>query len=364
MGLIIDRGGKEATCASCGTSSNDISEVLGLCASCLRAGGDQVEKAILRAHTVTRSSFKLPILPPRAEEGRTCGFCGNECSMSEGGRGYCGLRVVEEGKLRHLAGTSRRGIVEYYHDRLPTNCVADWVCAGHRDRGRYNLAVFLGACSFDCLFCQNFQYRHLTVCLGPVSTPAELAQAADDTTGCICYFGGDPSPQMPFALRASEIALGRRGGKVRICWETNGSMHPGILRKAMDLSLRSGGCVKFDLKAMDAVLHRALCGVPNSRTLENFAYAASRIGERPDPPPLVASTLMVPGYVEAEEVRRIASFIADLDPDIPYSLLAFHPQHAMRDLPVTSRRQAEECRDVALEAGLSRVNIGNIHLLH
>jgi len=363
MGLIIDRGGKEATCTSCGASSTDISEVLGLCVSCLRAGGDEVEQSIVQAHTVTRSSFQLPILPPRAGEGRTCRFCVNECSIDEGGRGYCGLRVVEDGKLRHLAGTSKRGIVEYYHDRLPTNCVADWVCAGHKDRGRYNLAVFLGACSFDCLFCQNSQYRHLTVCLGPVRTPAELAQAAGDSTGCICYFGGDPTPQMPFALRASEIALSRRDGKVRICWETNGSMHPGMLRKAMDLSLRSGGCVKFDLKAHDPVLHRALCGVSNSRTLENFAYAASRISERPDPPPLIASTLMVPGYVEAGEVERIASFIADLDSGIPYSLLAFHPQHAMRDLPVTSRRQAEECREAALEAGLSRVNIGNIHLL-
>ena len=64
-----------------------------------------------------------------------------------------------------------------------TNCVADWVCAGHKDKGRYNLAVFLGACSFDCLFCQNSQYRHLTVCLGPVCTPAELAQAAGSSTG-------------------------------------------------------------------------------------------------------------------------------------------------------------------------------------
>jgi pyruvate formate lyase activating enzyme len=271
--------------------------------------------------------------------------------------------VVEDGKLLHLAGVSRKGVVEYYHDPLPTNCVADWVCPGSRDTGRRNLAVFLGACSFDCLFCQNIQYRYLTAGLAPACAPGELAGAAGESTGCICYFGGDPSPQMPFALRASEIALKRRGGKVRICWETNGSMHPGLLRRALNLSLVSGGCVKFDLKAFHPALHRALCGVPNTRTLENFSYAASRIPERPDPPPLVASTLMVPGYVEAEEVSRIATFIAGLDKDIPYSLLAFHPMHAMRDLPVTSRRQAEECWEAALGAGLTRVHIGNLHLL-
>ena len=358
-----DRFGNEVACGSCGATSPPVAEALGLCASCVRAGGDRVEKSIAKAHARTRYPFRLPITPPRSEGGRTCRICGNECALGEEERGYCGLRLVRDGRLRHLAGTARSGVVEYYHDRLPTNCVADWVCPGSKDRGRYNLAVFLGACSFDCLFCQNVQFRYLTACLGPVCTPEELAAAAGESTGCICYFGGDPSPQMPFALRVSQLALERRGGKVRICWETNGSMHPGLLRRSLDLSLASGGCVKFDLKALDPTLHRALCGVSNARTLENFAHAASRIPERPDPPPLVASTLLVPGYVEAEEVGRIASFIAGLDAEIPYSLLAFHPQHAMRDLPVTSRRQAEECRDAALAAGLTRVRIGNLHLL-
>jgi pyruvate formate lyase activating enzyme len=273
------------------------------------------------------------------------------------------LRLVKNGKMEHLAGTAGRGIVEYYHDPLPTNCVADWVCASSGERGRYNLAVFLGACSFDCLFCQNIQYRLLTASLAPACSPERLAEAADEQTACICYFGGDPSPQMPFALKASRLALRRREGGLCICWETNGSMHPGLLRKALDMSLETGGCVKFDLKAHDPLLHRALCGVENRRTLVIFAYAASRFRERPDPPPVVASTLLVPGYVEAEEVEKIASFIAGLDRDIPYSLLAFHPCHLMEDMPVTSRKQAEECREAALSAGLRRVHLGNVHLL-
>jgi hypothetical protein len=35
----------------------------------------------------------------------------------------------------------------------------------------------------------------------------------------------------------------------------------------------------------------------------------------------------------------------------------------MPDLPVTSRNHAEACREAALEAGLKKVKIGNIHLL-
>jgi pyruvate formate lyase activating enzyme len=78
---------------------------------------------------------------------------------------------------------------------------------------------------------------------------------------------------------------------------------------------------------------------------------------------LVASTLLVPGYVDEEEVRAIARFIASLDPTTPYSLLAFHPAFAMADLPPTSRRHALACKAAAEEAGLSRVRVGNEHVL-
>jgi pyruvate formate lyase activating enzyme len=103
--------------------------------------------------------------------------------------------------------------------------------------------------------------------------------------------------------------------------------------------------------------------VGNERTKENFAYVAGRVSERPDPPPLVASTLLVPGYIDEIEIGGIASFIASLNVRIPYALLAFSPQFHMRDLPSTSRAMADHCLKVAREAGLERVRIGNAHLL-
>ncbi|HZD54626.1 MAG TPA: hypothetical protein VE080_00090, partial [Candidatus Aquicultoraceae bacterium] len=130
-----------------------------------------------------------------------------------------------------------------------------------------------------------------------------------------------------------------------------------------DLALESGGCVKFDLKAWDETLHVALTGVGNKRTLENFSRAAEQAGRRPVPPPLIASTLLVPGYVDEEEVGKIAGFIASLDRDIPYSLLAFHPHFRMDDLPRTPGSLARGCLRAAKDAGLSRVQMGNAHLL-
>jgi pyruvate formate lyase activating enzyme len=128
-------------------------------------------------------------------------------------------------------------------------------------------------------------------------------------------------------------------------------------------SIRTGGCVKFDLKAFDENIHLALTGVSNKRTLENFTRAARRIDERPESPVVVASTLLVPGYVEREQVGKIARFIASLNPSIPYALLAFAPQFYMTDLHCTTSKHAVEAEDAAREAGLTNVRIGNRHLL-
>jgi len=277
---------------------------------------------------------------------------------------------------RWHGGTPRGGRLSYYHDGLPTNCVADWVCAGGTgagypkyanragpEHGWKNLVVFYYGCSFNCLFCQNWHHRLSAAEEGCV-TASELASQVDGTTSCVCYFGGDPTPQMAHAIAASRLAVSQNPDRpLRICWETNGSMNPRLLEKALELSLESGGCVKFDLKAWNENLHSALCGVSNSRTLENFRLAAGWTERRKEPPLVVASTLLVPGYVDEEEVRGIAGFIASLDPDIPYSLLGFHGDFEMTDLPATSAAHAERCKRAALEEGLSRVRVGNMHVL-
>jgi pyruvate formate lyase activating enzyme len=203
-------------------------------------------------------------------------------------------------------------------------------------------------------------FRQISPTHGKLISAEELASAANARTFCTCFFGGDPASQMPHALAASRH-LASRG--VRICWETNGSMHPKLLDAAVEYSLTTGGCIKFDLKAWNDDLHKALTGISNHRTLENFARAAIRTRERPEPPLVIASTLLIPGYVDVEEVRHIAEYIAGFDPEIPYALLAFAPSFYMTDLPCTTAEHAAEAEAAARAAGLKNVRIGNRHLL-
>ncbi|NPA49446.1 MAG: radical SAM protein [Thermodesulfobacteria bacterium] len=361
-------------CRSCHREAPTISDKIGFCVACLRRHWDEISAEIADLHRRTRRAFGLPEEPPRSQGGIPCRLCHHFCRLGEGEFGYCGVWQNLKGRLRgpHPGGA----FVSWYLDPLPTNCVADFVCPGGTgagypryahlpgpERGYANLAVFYEACNFNCLYCQNwhFKLRKLTAPLVPT---AKMLSDLKDHVACICYFGGDPGPQSPHALSFSKKALARREGKIlRICWETNGAENTPIIREMMRLSLASGGCVKVDLKAFSEPVHLTLCGVPNQMTLKNFEMLAQMARERPEPPALIASTLLVPGYVDEEELEKIAAFLANLSPEIPWSLLAFYPTFYLDDLPTTSRRHAEMALSIARSHGLKRLNLGNRHLL-
>jgi pyruvate formate lyase activating enzyme len=362
------------TCKICQKKSPFISKELSLCLDCIRSGAEDTREIALGVHARIRCEWGLPGEAPRDTEGIACDLCVNRCRIGQGKWGYCGLRKNALGRMEGSSTT--KGKLSWYHDPLPTNCVGDWVCPGgsecgypaysYRKSAEYgfnNLAVFPHGCTFHCLYCQNWHFRYHTF-ENNYELVENLVRSVNKTTACICYFGGDPSPQLPYLLNASRMILKRNEGRIlRICWETNGAMSGRLLENVAYSALVSGGCIKFDLKAWDETLHIALTGVTNSRTLENFVQLAKYIQSRPEPSFLIASTLMVPGYIDAQEVSCIAKFIESLNPEIPYSLLAFHPEYKMTDLPATSQKQAQECLEAARQSGLRRVRVGNMHLL-
>ncbi|MCQ1537174.1 hypothetical protein FTO70_16125 [Methanosarcina sp. KYL-1] len=134
-----------------------------------------------------------------------CRFCGNECRIPEGGEGYCGLVGNKNGKMAR----EKELIASYYYDPHPTNCISEWACPagglGHQEYSRcegteygyYNLAVFCVGYSYDCLFCQNWQFREeVRMKPGSKVSDKEFLDAIKESTKCIRFFEGDPSPQL------------------------------------------------------------------------------------------------------------------------------------------------------------------------
>jgi pyruvate formate lyase activating enzyme len=285
--------------------------------------------------------------------------------MNDGDIGFCNIRIAENGEIvgRH----SPSAVVSWYFDPLPTNCVADWVCPVTKKQdlgfGRQrlkNLAVFYGSCNSDCLFCQNASYRTMMARGSPLMTPEELAKAADDYTACVCYFGGDPACNPEHSVKTSQLLNESR--KVRVCYETNGNISKKWLDTISGIIESTGGTLKFDLKAVTSNIYESLTGVSNAVVLRNFKELAIAKKQR-DGEFLVASILLVPGYIDLSEIRKICRFIAECDSSIPTALLGFSPHHAMSDLPRTSRNHAKTALEVSKEEGLENVRIGNLGLL-
>ncbi|MEM1600731.1 MAG: radical SAM protein [Sulfolobales archaeon] len=322
----------------------------------------------------------LGLSPTKAEAGEfRCGLCINNCYLSSDVLGYCG-NYLYEGGLKHVLGSYDVSYGSWYYDVHPTNCVAFPVCPAVTGRGfpqyslrpdgeagYYNLAVFYATCSLNCLYCQNWRGRRESLLFMHRMSVDELVKAAlNSRVTCICYFGGDPTPNVIHALKTSREVLKKVGGSriLRICWETNGTLNPKIMEEVTKVSLESGGIVKIDLKAWSPKIYHALTGVDAvERVKENIKLVSTYMSLREEPPLLVVSILLVPGYVDLIEVRSIAEFLASLNTEIPVVLLAFRPDFMLTDLPTTSKAHMRESIRIMRDLGLRNVFVGNEWLL-
>ncbi len=374
-------------CRFCQKENNLISKALSCCRACLLdLESEVIESHITTVHNEVRRMEDLTLRPPKSKENDIkikCKLCFNECELSEGDTSYCGLKVINfKGEKARPFPSASLAYLHGYIDPNPTNCCNAWFCPAGTTSGfpKYSLfegpeyntlsyAVFLYGCSFNCLFCQNSSHKHFSN--HNLVNVDELALKIFENRKitCICYFGGTPEPQLPFTINLSNKILEhiRNSGEKRVfraCWEWNGTGKRSFTEECMKIAIKTGGNIKFDLKAFNERINLALCGASNKRTLKNFEYLAKKyFGTREkDMPELSACTLLVPSYINHEEVEQIASFIASINEEIPYSLLIFHPDYMMNDLPITPKRQVEKCLESAKKY-LKKVNIGNKFLL-
>lgn len=78
-------------CLICGEKGATISDGLGVCLMCIRKKPEQVLEVTRRKHADSHAAFGLPPAPPRDADGLRCGTCANDCVISAGRSGFCGL---------------------------------------------------------------------------------------------------------------------------------------------------------------------------------------------------------------------------------------------------------------------------------
>ncbi|PPD58530.1 radical SAM protein [Dehalogenimonas etheniformans] len=108
--------------------------------------------------------------------------------------------------------------------------------------------------------------------------------------------------------------------------------------------------VAFGLKAFDEDLHIDYTGHSNQLILKNF----KRIYD--SGVPMLAETVVIPGYIDSEEIEKLARFIASIDSGMLYHLDAYS---RVADNP-WPRATVEDVEKAALAA---RKHLNNVHFL-
>ena len=164
---------------------------------------------------------------------------------------------------------------------------------------------------YDFMLDRNM-HLHLAESRGIAAAPDrflevdEVVDIIGETGATWVLFEGQEAsldPQMPLIAEALHRKFNTTNALL-----TNGMQMP---------PLRHIDKVAVGLKAFDPGLHRDYTGESNEIILENFERIF-RSGV-----PMMAETVVIPGYIDNEEVDRIARFIASVDRNIPYQLDAY-----------------------------------------
>ncbi len=169
----------------------------------------------------------------------------------------------------------------------------------------------------------------------------------------VAFTGGDVACRADFYAQATE-RIKERTWNTWVLLETNGW---GLTPANLDL-LASAGLDAFwlDIKAYDEAVYRRLCGTGNETILQAPAEILARGFT------LEVLTLFIPGWVETDQIAAIARLVASLDPEVPFTILAFFPAYQMLDTPPPTLAQVVEAYEAVHEAGLRQVRLGNCGL--
>ena len=271
-----------------------------------------------------------------------CNICNNRCSPLPGKRGKCGVRENQGGKLYSLVYGKA---VANYVDPVEKKPLF------HFYPGSRAYSIGTVGCNFCCMFCQNWEISQVRngAITGRNLLPEEVVDEAI-ASGCqsVAYTYTEPTIFYEYAFDSSRIAH-KKG--LKNLFITNGY----ISEEALKAIAPYLDAANIDLKSMNDHFYRNICRAKLQPVLENIKLYY-KLGVW-----IEITTLVIPGHNDSpEELRDIAEFIKDINPDIPWHISRFYPAYRMSDVSPTSLSTIRKAVDVGKAAGLRYVYEGNI----
>jgi pyruvate formate lyase activating enzyme len=223
----------------------------------------------------------------------------------------------------------------------------------HVRPGAQTLSFGMLGCDLHCGYCQNWitsqTLRDPRSSLDArAATPESIVNLARQN-GAEFVISTYNEPLITAEWAAAVFREAKRAG-LMTGFVSNGNGTPEVfeyLRPWVDV-------FKVDLKSFDDRHYRELGG--RLQPILDSIAAIRKLGFW-----LEVVTLLVPGFNDsAEELERLALFLAGISPDIPWHVTAFHADYKMRDRANTTAAMLLRAAGIGRAAGLRYVYAGNL----
>ncbi|MCD6289208.1 MAG: AmmeMemoRadiSam system radical SAM enzyme [Anaerolineae bacterium] len=276
-----------------------------------------------------------------------CTACEHWCAVAPGEAGKCGVRRNLDGSLKLILYGRAAAVNVDPVEKKPLF---------HFLPGQPIFSIGTLGCNFSCKFCQNWEISQLKDF--PLDDPRtgydlpperiiEICRQRDIPMVAFTY--NEPVVFFEYAYDTSRLAhaAGMRTVFVSSGFET---------LQALDEIEPYLDAANFDLKSFSDRFYREMCGARLKPVLRNIEHTW-----RDTDIWLEVTTLVIPKLNDSDsELRDIAQFLAGISPDIPWHISAFYPHYQMSDWPSTPPSTLVRAYEIAREAGLRYVYVGNI----
>nr|WP_319552290.1 AmmeMemoRadiSam system radical SAM enzyme [uncultured Vibrio sp.] len=282
----------------------------------------------------------------KLEDGRVCcDVCPRKCTLREGKRGACFVRMHRQGEIVLTSYGRSSGFCIDPIEKKPLN---------HFYPGSSVFSFGTAGCNLSCQFCQNWDISKSrefdTLC--DTAMPEELAQTALKY-GCksLAFTYNDPVVFMEYAIDAAIVAreLGLKSVAVSAGY---------ICEEPREAFYRHMDAANIDLKGFTEHFYHKICHGHLQPVLDTLIYLRKETNVW-----FEITTLLIPGENDSDdELHAMCQWIFEnLGPEVPLHFSAFHPDFKMLDKGRTPLSTLLRAREIALSHGLYFVYCGNVH---
>ncbi len=269
-----------------------------------------------------------------------CTLCPHQCELSEGQSGICMVRKVIDGQLCSMVYGLPSAVRVDPIEKKPLY---------HYLPASKTYSIGTQGCNLKCNFCQNW---HLSTQFGHSNekhSPADIIeQALEHSCNSIAFTYNEPTVFAEYMMDIRDLAKDHDLACILV---TNGYIMPEARKEVY----KNIDAVNIDLKAFTDATYKKYTGGRLKPVLNTIKWCMEQNIHTE------ITTLLIPGANDDPELftKECKWLVKNCGENIAFHINAFHPEHKMIDYPRTSKSTLKKCKEIALNAGLKYVYVGN-----